>query len=232
MIEKLPGKRRFEKAVGQKLEPKINKPRVKKRPVISDDALETIYIDEKEFEEGLRKGRETKLLPRSQGPLPSIVKVGKGRAINNISHPSKVTTKDKKSKVSSSLSKSKKAVKKLPKPKHDYLCAKEVLTEIQKNKDCFVTNFSDTCTVFVKKIEVSTTKINENSVFQPHEKTGKSTYCIVVIFEFNHIMEELHYRRYAMHDRSHQYKSFIERGANVYTIYEIGEIEELIKGIE
>lgn len=114
----------------------------------------------------------------------------------------------------------------------EYISGTDVWEEIRRNKDCYPMHWTDTAVVFTKKVEISVSKINDNSVFQPHEKTEKMVYCAVIVFEFNHIMEEYHSRRFAMQDISQRYKPYVERGAKVYVIRDISEIEGVIKGIE
>lgn len=116
--------------------------------------------------------------------------------------------------------------------KFDYISGEDVLKEIRKNKDCYVMDGSDTAVVFTKKVEISVTKINENSVFQPHEKTNKNVYCVMVVFEFNEVMKLFHPRRFGMQNISRLYEPYVERGAKVYMIRDISEIADVIKGIE
>jgi hypothetical protein len=144
----------------------------------------------------------------------------------------KITPKKKVLKTTTKTDK--KVLKKPVKPKKKFLSDKAIsyerllepnaiALEIKKNKDCYPMMLWETATIFIKKVSTSSTKINDNSVFQPHEKKEDKIYCVIGIFEYNSSLPNY------VHER---YQPYIDRGAKVYYISRVSEIEDILKGIE
>jgi hypothetical protein len=156
------------------------------------------------------------------------------KEMNKLSKIMKGKTTPKKKVLKTTTKTDKKVLKKPVKPKKKFLSDKTIsyerllepnaiALEIKKNKDCYPMMLWETATIFIKKVSTSSTKINDNSVFQPHEKKEDKIYCVIGIFEYNSSLPNY------VHER---YQPYIDRGAKVYYISRVSEIEDILKGIE
>lgn len=74
--------------------------------------------------------------------------------------------------------------KRLKKDVTPKLNASMILDEIKHYKDCEVIYFDPCSVLMMKRIEVTINRINDNSIFQPHESVEKKIYCILAMLEF------------------------------------------------
>ncbi len=61
----------------------------------------------------------------------------------------------------------------------------KVLEEISKDKACHVLCIYIDTVIFIKRIEITVSRTNNNPIFQPHDYLEKKVYCIMAIIEFN-----------------------------------------------
>lgn len=59
-----------------------------------------------------------------------------------------------------------------------------ILDEVEKNKDFVVICFYRDSLLIARRVKLSVNRINENSIFQPHEHVEKKVYCALALLEF------------------------------------------------
>lgn len=96
-----------------------------------------------------------------------------------------------------------------------------VMKVIEQQKGCFALSWDLGQVLFVKKIESMVNKVNNNSVFQPHETTNKKIYFALGIIDIS--------------GHSDEYPAFSKLrnvGCPAFKIRRLADIEHIIKDFE
>lgn len=96
----------------------------------------------------------------------------------------------------------------------------DVITEIEKDKNCKILASTDNQVVICKKIELTLSKCNNSSVFQPRDYTETKTYCVMVLIEI-------------YGSRPHEpYEELVKLGCQKFKIRHELEVENILKAVE
>lgn len=120
----------------------------------------------------------------------------------------------------------KKSVKKKAAPQtikivNEFTAANNVIEVIEQQKGCFALSWDLGQVLFVKKIESMVNKVNNNSVFQPHETTNKKIYFALGIIDIS-----------GRSDEDPAFSQLRNLGCPAFKIRRLADIEHIIKDFE